>query len=125
MTATSSPQNNGKLLLADIGGTSARFALMADGTVGAMAHMAVDDTAASARHSARISAASRKLARSLQQFWPLPARSSRAVIDMFCAMLGSVAGNLALTLGARRIYWRRHSAPHARISCSFPISLAL
>ncbi len=27
--------------------------------------------------------------------------TSRAVIDMFCAMLGTVAGNLALTLGAR------------------------
>jgi glucokinase len=27
--------------------------------------------------------------------------TSRAAIDMFCAMLGSVAGNLALTLGAR------------------------
>ena len=43
MTGTSSPRTNGKLLLADIGGTNARFALMADGTVGAMAHMAVDD----------------------------------------------------------------------------------
>jgi glucokinase len=28
-------------------------------------------------------------------------RTSRAAIDMFCAMLGTVAGNLALTLGAR------------------------
>ena len=27
--------------------------------------------------------------------------TSRAAIDMFCAMLGTVAGNLALTLGAR------------------------
>ena len=27
--------------------------------------------------------------------------TSRAAVDMFCAMLGSVAGNLALTLGAR------------------------
>ena len=28
-------------------------------------------------------------------------QTSRATIDMFCAMLGTVAGNLALTLGAR------------------------
>jgi glucokinase len=28
-------------------------------------------------------------------------RTSRAAVDMFCAMLGTVAGNLALTLGAR------------------------
>ncbi len=27
--------------------------------------------------------------------------TSRAAVDMFCAMLGTVAGNLALTLGAR------------------------
>ena len=27
--------------------------------------------------------------------------TSRAAMDMFCAMLGTVAGNLALTLGAR------------------------
>ena len=43
MRATSSARPNGKVLLADIGGTNARFALLAGGTVGAMAHMAVDD----------------------------------------------------------------------------------
>jgi glucokinase len=32
-----------KVLLADIGGTNARFALLADGTVGTVAHMAVSD----------------------------------------------------------------------------------
>jgi glucokinase len=32
-----------KVLLADIGGTNARFALLANGTVGAVAHMAVSD----------------------------------------------------------------------------------
>ena len=43
MTETSSPRTNGKLLLADIGGTNARFAMLADGTVGAVVHMAVSD----------------------------------------------------------------------------------
>jgi len=39
MTAASSTPR--KVLLADIGGTNARFALLADGTVGPIAHMAV------------------------------------------------------------------------------------
>ncbi|MBX9649524.1 MAG: glucokinase [Xanthobacteraceae bacterium] len=43
MNATSSGPNSGKVLLADIGGTNARFALLAEGTVGAIAHMAVSD----------------------------------------------------------------------------------
>ena len=43
MKAASSATTTGKVLLADIGGTNARFALLADGTVGAIAHMAVSD----------------------------------------------------------------------------------
>ena len=43
MTAASAPQTTGKVLLADIGGTNARFALLADGTVRALAHVAVED----------------------------------------------------------------------------------
>ena len=42
MKAASSGQT-AKVLLADIGGTNARFALLADGTVDAIAHMAVSD----------------------------------------------------------------------------------
>ena len=42
MTAAST-QSPGKLLLADIGGTNARFAVLAGGTVGMIAHMAVRD----------------------------------------------------------------------------------
>jgi glucokinase len=36
-------QSPGKVLLADIGGTNARFALLAGGTVGTIAHIAVSD----------------------------------------------------------------------------------
>lgn len=42
MKAASSGQT-AKVLLADIGGTNARFALLAEGTVGAISHMAVSD----------------------------------------------------------------------------------
>ncbi len=42
MTAASAG-NTRKVLLADIGGTNARFAVLAGGTVGAVAHMAVRD----------------------------------------------------------------------------------
>jgi glucokinase len=42
MTAAST-RNTGKVLLADIGGTNARFAVLAGGTVGMVAHMAVRD----------------------------------------------------------------------------------
>jgi glucokinase len=38
-----SSRQTAKVLLADIGGTNARFALLADGTVDAIAHMAVSD----------------------------------------------------------------------------------
>jgi glucokinase len=41
MNAASSGPNIRKVLLADIGGTNARFALLAGGTVGTIAHMAV------------------------------------------------------------------------------------
>src|ERR1700690_4050836 len=43
MNAASSGPTIRKLLLADIGGTNARFALLAGGTVGTIAHMAVSD----------------------------------------------------------------------------------
>jgi glucokinase len=43
VTAASSRRAIQKVLLADIGGTNARFALLADGTVGAVAHMAVSE----------------------------------------------------------------------------------
>lgn len=43
MNAASSGPTVQKVLLADIGGTNARFALLADGTVGTIAHMAVSD----------------------------------------------------------------------------------
>jgi glucokinase len=43
MKAASPARAIRKVLLADIGGTNARFALLADGTVGAIAHMAVSD----------------------------------------------------------------------------------
>ena len=43
MTMASAPRTTGKVLLADIGGTNARFAVLADGTVRALAHMAVSD----------------------------------------------------------------------------------
>ncbi len=43
MTAASTTQTTGKVLLADIGGTNARFALLADGSVGPVTHMAVSD----------------------------------------------------------------------------------
>ncbi len=43
MNAASPEPPLGKVLLADIGGTNARFALLAGGTVGAMTHMAVGD----------------------------------------------------------------------------------
>jgi glucokinase len=43
MTTTSTGRTSGNVLLADIGGTNARFALLAGGTVRATAHMAVSD----------------------------------------------------------------------------------
>lgn len=43
MKAASPARTGRKALLADIGGTNARFALLADGKVGAVAHMAVSD----------------------------------------------------------------------------------
>jgi glucokinase len=43
MNTHSSERISQKVLLADIGGTNARFALLADGTVGMVAHMAVSD----------------------------------------------------------------------------------
>jgi glucokinase len=43
MNAASSGPTVQKVLLADIGGTNARFALLAGGTVGTIAHMAVRD----------------------------------------------------------------------------------
>ena len=43
MSAASSGPAIRKVLLADIGGTNARFALLADGTVGMIRHMAVSD----------------------------------------------------------------------------------
>jgi glucokinase len=43
MSAASSARAIRKVLLADFGGTNARFALLADGTVGTIAHMAVGD----------------------------------------------------------------------------------
>lgn len=52
--------------------------------------------------------------------------TSRAAVDMFCAMLGTVAGNprAYARCEGRNIHCRRHSAPHARISCQFPVSRA-
>jgi glucokinase len=43
MNATSRARTTRKVLLADIGGTNARFALLVDGTVGMVTHMAVRD----------------------------------------------------------------------------------
>jgi glucokinase len=43
MKAASSGRTIRKELLADIGGSNARFALLADGTVGEVVHMAVSD----------------------------------------------------------------------------------
>jgi glucokinase len=43
MNATSSGRTSGTVLLADIGGTNTRFALLAGGKVGALAHMAVSN----------------------------------------------------------------------------------
>lgn len=43
MSVTSSEPAGRKVLLADIGGTNARFGLLADGTVGMIRHMAVSD----------------------------------------------------------------------------------
>jgi glucokinase len=45
MNMTSPTRTQGKVLLADIGGTNARFAVLDDGTVGAMTHLAVRDYA--------------------------------------------------------------------------------
>ena len=43
MNTHPSERTNQKVLLGDIGGTNARFALLTDGTVGMVAHMAVSD----------------------------------------------------------------------------------
>src|SRR5207245_7820703 len=43
MSAASSEPTIQQVLLADIGGTNARFALLAGGTVGTIVHMAVSD----------------------------------------------------------------------------------
>ena len=43
MKAARTTRTGRKVLLADIGGTNARFALLADGSVGMVAHMAVSD----------------------------------------------------------------------------------
>ena len=50
--------------------------------------------------------------------------ASRMALEMFCAMLGTVAGNLALTFRAcrRRLYRRRHRAAHCRVSGEFGLS---
>ena len=50
--------------------------------------------------------------------------ASRMALDMFCAMLGTVAGNLALTFRARRrrLHCRRHRAAHCRVSCGLGFS---
>ena len=52
---------------------------------------------------------------------------SREALELFCAFLGSVAGNVALTLGRarRRVHRRRNSAALHRFSAQLGLSRAL
>ena len=83
MKAASSAPIIQKVLLADIGGTNARFALLAGGTVGTIAHMAVSDYGSF--HEALgvyLGSICRRLARSAQQFLRFLARSRTTAVPL-------------------------------------------
>lgn len=63
----------------------------------------------------------------IEQAQAVPRSSAEQALDMFCALLGSVAGDLALTLGARGgIYiGGGHRAAPGRALCSLAVSRAL